>query len=67
MRHATKWNDKALLEDEPLNSAFLEVELRGGTRIPDKRFFGDLARKVKGLQFGVRSDQHSTYVLFVIH
>jgi hypothetical protein len=53
MRHATKWNDKDLLQDEPFYSAFLQ--LRGRRCTPDKRFFGELVKKVKGLKFGVRS------------
>jgi len=53
MRHATKWNDKHLLQDEPLCSAFRELRKNRGT--PDKHFFGDLVEKVKGLKLGVRS------------
>lgn len=53
MRSATKWNDKGLLRDEPLHSAFLE--LRVNRRSPDKRFFGELVEKLKEFKFGVRS------------
>jgi len=51
MRHATKWNDKDLLQDEPFYSAF-----RGRRRTPDRSFFGELVEKVKESKFGVRSD-----------
>jgi hypothetical protein len=62
MRHATKWNDKDLLQDEPFYSAF-----RGGRRrTPDRSFFGDLVKKVKRLEFGVRSNgiPHTMYLFF---
>lgn len=49
MRHATKWNDKDVLQDEPFYSA-----LRGRRRTPDRRFFGELVERVKALE-GVRS------------
>jgi len=53
MRHATKWNDKNLLQDEPFYSAIRELRRKHCT--PDKHFFGDLVEKIKGLKLGVRT------------
>lgn len=61
MRHATKWNDKDLLQDEPFYSTF-----RGRRRTPDGSFFGEVVQKVKKLEFGVCSDgiPHIMYLFF---